>query len=161
MINAFVAISFGILIGLLINGDLTSVHSTDVLEIKCKANDLFDAGKRCNNFAGVGASFKITVNTSTQQVLFDVTKTDGNWAQGAFLLDSCRVVDASNWECIRTDHINNVLLKADYVLRVGTLKGQFYRSYTGGSGPDFYSSGLSGWRYWAVYLGILSPVQAI
>jgi hypothetical protein len=41
------------------------------------------------------------------------------------------------------------------------MKGQFYRSYTGGDGPDFYSSGLSGWRYWAVYLGILSSGQAI
>jgi len=159
--DQLVAVAFGILITLWIQGDLSSVHSTNVLEIKCKANDLFDAEKRCNNFSSVGATFKITVNTSTQQVLFDVTKTDGNWSNGAFLLDSCRVVDASNWECIRTDHINNVLLKADYVLRVGMTKGQFYRSYTGGDGPDFYSSGLSGWRYWAVYLGILSSGQAI
>lgn len=137
--------------------DVLPIHTENVLEIKCKIDDGFDANHHCNHADKVGASFNIRINTWTQKVLFDVTRPDGNWFEGASILDNCKVVDAANWECTKEDKLGTTGLTSE----TGMIKGQFYRSYVGGIGPNFYSSGISGWRYWVVYLGIMSASQAI
>ena len=91
-------------------------------------------------------------------MLFTVTKADGNWQKGAFLfLDGCKVVDDRNWEC--TTPLSGAA-DAHGSIRYRMLNGQFSRSYLYG---DFssYSSGISGWRYWAVYLGLITPERAV
>jgi len=119
----------GLAVGLVFGGNgLFPASSTKVLEAKCRVNDLLNEEKRCNTFIGAGATFAITVNTTTQQVLFEVTKTDRNWLKGAYFLDNCKIVDAGNWECTRTD--------AELTQRKGMLNGQFYRWDSVGPGPN-------------------------
>jgi hypothetical protein len=158
--QTFGAFAFVLLILIVGGNGLFPASTTTVLEAKCKVNESFNEEKRCITFAGAGATFALTVNTTTQQVLLEVTKSDGNWFMGAYFLDGCKVVDARNWEC--TD--KTTFTGGSWTQLYGTVNGQFYRSFTStgtSTGADFYSSGISGWRYWLVYLGLATPEQAV
>ena len=120
-------------------------------------NDFLDNDKHCKGgIAGVGATFSVKVNTSTQQVLLEVTESDTYWPKGSYFLDGCRVVDASNWDCSRYRGKGDGSTTDIY----GMSKGQFYKFFRV-SEAGSASYGISGWRYWAVYLGIISAKQAL
>jgi hypothetical protein len=141
---------------------LWPTQSTNFIEVKCKVNDFLDNDRHCKGgIAGVGATLSVKVNTSTQQVLLEVTESDTYWPKGSYFLDGCRVVDASNWECSR-NRGGDVSKPTDIY---GMSKGQFFKFYRSSSASGFdagsASYGISGWRYWAVYLGIISAKQAL
>ena len=124
-IETMAAMAFGVFVVAVWHGDLWAVHRVTVLEIICMPMSALDAANRCQKAAIRGDTFNIAVNTSTQQVLFDVEADQPqlrDWPRGTALLENCRVVDDSNWECARTDHLND----GEWVIRTGMMKGQFY-----------------------------------
>jgi hypothetical protein len=159
-LETMVAMAFGVLVVAVLHGDLWTVRRTNVLEIMCEPMSALDATNHCIKAANRGDTFSIAVNTSTQQVLFDVQPVQlqfRDWLQGTSLLENCRVVDDSNWECTRLDHLTD----GEWVIRIGMMKGQFYIAQKGRGKLMVNSSGLSGWRYWAVYFGALGWQQAV
>jgi len=158
-LKTIAAMAFGVLVALVLYGDFWSVHRMTVLEIICEPRTPLNAENRCTKIGASGDTINIVVNTTTQQVLLDVLPSNvmRDWPQGTSLLENCRVVDDSNWECTRTDH----LLDGAWSIRTGVMKGQFYIAQAGQGGLTVNSSGLSGWRYWAVYIRALAWQQAV
>jgi hypothetical protein len=123
--------------------DLSSSH---VLEVHCVENTGFDADKLCTEPARLGAELEIRVNANAQKVQVSIVKNDGNWWKKDFILDNCSVVDTRNWKCNETLGKPPFQMVEDY----GMVRGQFYKSLTGGAGPDYYTSSVSGLAFWAL-----------
>jgi hypothetical protein len=71
------------------------------------------------------------------------------------------VVDVINWTC--TDEIRSAptaAIQIEMIEKYGMQHGHYYQTLTGGSPPHYYTSSISGWRYWAYRGGVLSLKEA-
>lgn len=113
---------------------------------------------KCTNEGVAQSELEIIVNVATQKVQISVTKNSGNYFNlTPTILDNCSVVDAQNWVCSDDVHsapIANVQIAL--LRRYGMHHGHYYHTLTGGSPPHYYTSSVSGWRYWGYRIGILS-----
>jgi hypothetical protein len=137
--------------------DLSSSH---VLEVHCVRNTGFDDDKLCMRPERAGAELEIRVNANTQKVQILVVKMDiANWGKKDYILESCSVVDSKNWKCGETigEPKGPFYMVRDY----GMVRGQFYTSLTGGGGPDFYTSSVSGLTFWALHYGFITWPDAL
>jgi hypothetical protein len=133
---------------------------TEVLEIKCKINSGLDQKKRCLEVDRPGAIMDVRVNSTTQAVQIVIIKNDGNWLDQSFILKSCNVVNTSNWECAQSSFgkRGSIAEGVEFILVWGMFDGRLYRKFEG-TPPNFYSSSISGWKYWA-YKNSLIDLQA-
>jgi hypothetical protein len=128
-----------------------------VLEISCGGTPLTNAMK-CSTQETAGSELEIIVNPATQKVQISVTKNAGNYFDlSASILKDCSVVDMQNWVC--NDDIRSsptASMQIELLRKYGMRHGHYYHSLTGGAPPHYYTSSISGWRYLAYRLGILS-----
>lgn len=132
-----------------------------VMEIACGSIPFTDA-KKCSDERTAGSELEIIVNPNTQKVQISVTKNSGNYfSNSTTILQHCSVVDVSNWIC--TDENRSApgaAIQIELINSYGTQHGHYYHSLTGGSPPNYYTSSITGWRYWAYRLGLLSLTAA-
>jgi hypothetical protein len=138
--------------------------SKRIIEIKCVNDDLFDSAKRCNEVAKnqPGTTMDLTVNMSTQHVLFEVVGDNPEGWDKAFILDHCAIVNNNSWKCVSESKLGftaeaAALIRSEF----GMLQGRFYRSYTSKDPPNFYSSSISRWQYWGYRIGLFPLSEAI
>jgi hypothetical protein len=131
--------------------------SSLIMEISCGSTPLTDAMK-CADERTARSELEIIVNPTTQKVQISVTKNSGNYFNlRPTILDNCSVVDMSNWIC--TDEIRSAAsasVQIELINHYGMHHGHYYQTLTGGSPPHYYTSSISGWRYWAYRAGFLS-----
>jgi hypothetical protein len=132
-----------------------------VMEIKCGTAPLTDA-KKCNRDGEAGSELEIIVNPSTQKAQITVTKNSGEYFSNVSIVpDSCSVIDGSNWIC--KDEIRSspkASIQIEMIKTYGMRHGHYFYELTGGSPPNYYTSSISGWRYWAYRLGVLGLKSA-
>jgi hypothetical protein len=139
----------------------TASAGSRVMEIACGSTPLTDA-KKCSDERTAGSELEIIVNPSTQKVQISVTKNSGKYfGDVTTVLEKCSVVDISNWIC--TDEIRSgpsATVKIELIEKYGMQHGHYYQTLTGGLPPHYYTSSISGWRYWGYRAGLLSLERA-
>jgi hypothetical protein len=125
-----------------------------VLEIRCVQNTGFDLANLCLKPWRAGAELGINVNVPAQKVQITVLKNDGNWWVKDLILDHCIVINSNNWKCTRA-------MGKPLVEEYNMLHGRYFHSLTGGSPPDYYTSSISGWIFWAHFFGIVNIRRAL
>lgn len=133
-----------------------------VMEIACGSIPLIDDTKKCSDERTAGSELEIIVNPTTQKVQISVIKNSGKYfSNSTTILEKCSVVDVSNWTC--TDEIRSAptaSIQIEMIKKYGMQHGHYYHTLTGGSPPHYYTSSISGWRYWAYRGGLLSLKEA-
>jgi hypothetical protein len=121
-----------------------------VLEIDCGTIPL-TTDKKCAAESIVGSELGIIVNPTTQRVQITVSRNSGKYFENASIIpEKCSIVDEHNWIC--SDGIPSVQMFKRYGMR----HGHYYYELTGGAPPDYFTSSISGWRYWAYWLGAMT-----
>lgn len=129
--------------------------STEYLEIKCSPRASLDKDRKCEGSdISPGARIRILVNQYSNTVIMKVIENNSQYFGDWFILDDCRVVSSSDWKCGHSSI--NEKITSDY----GVSNKQYFHSTTGGGSPDFYTSGISGWRLLAYKWGLLDLKQA-
>jgi hypothetical protein len=120
-----------------------------VLEIDCGSKPL-TGDKKCAKDLSVGSELEIIVNPATQKVQITVSRNSGKYFDNVSIIpEKCSIVDENNWTC--SDDIPSVKMFKKYGMR----HGHYYYELTGGAPPDYFTSSISSWRYWAYWLGIM------
>lgn len=132
-----------------------------VMEIACGSTPLTDA-KKCSDERTAGSELEIIVNPTTQKVQISVTKNSGKYFGNiTSILERCSVVDASNWTCTDENRsAPNATIQIELINKFGMQHGHYYHALTGGLPPHYFTSSISGWRYWAYRAGLLSLAVA-
>jgi hypothetical protein len=134
--------------------DPSNVQVTHYLEVKCEAD--FDPDMKCQKALRPGAELEVRVNLTTQKVQITITKNDGSWLAKHLFLDTCSVIDGSNWKC------ENVIPAAiaPITQTYAAIRGRFYHSVTSRVPPNYYSSSISGLALWAYHWQLITFEQA-
>lgn len=124
----------------------------DLVLLKCDGGTTAEG--KCVKIDRVGAELAFLVNPQNQQVQITiVSDPDHDWfGRGTSMVHDCKVVDARNWDCDAGDGIRTTYTMA---------RGHFYSATVGGPPPDYYSTGITGWRRWGLKLGALTPREAL